>query len=331
MSVATMAPAINTGADNFQPSADEKKALAAKLRDQTCACRVHHEKLGVRKSLTREQVGKAAASFSADGKALSAAKKLIDTTDPTYRSVANVRSRANAYWKASTVPYPEPGTRLLRRQNVAAFEAKMQEFSAELHEAAEALQAKYAELRERAKEQLGDLFDETDYPERVDTEFALDWDYPSIEPPAYLKNLHPQLYEQECERIRARFEEAVRLTEQAFATKFHELIAHLAERLSGGVDGKPKVFRDSAVENLKAFFGEFKNLDLGSSGELQKLVDQAQKVVEGVNPDDLRSVGDTRNKVADELAKVAAAVDGLMIEKPNRAITFEDEAGSEAA
>jgi hypothetical protein len=201
----------------------------------------------------------------------------------------------------------------------------MSSFAQELDEAATALQEAYAELRKKAQEDLGDLFNDDDYPARIDQQFALDWDYPSIDPPAHLKELHPQLYEQECERIRGRFEEAVRLTEDALASKFAELVAHLAERLQGTVDGKPKVFRDTAVENLTGFFEEFRNLDVGSNGNLQALVDQAQKVVKGVTPDDLRGDATARAKIADGLAGIQKALDGLMIAKPKRAISLEEE------
>ena len=63
----------------------------------------------------------------------------------------------------------------------------------------------------------------------------------------------------------ARFEEAVRLAEQAFTEEFARLVAHLTERLSGvGEDGKPKVFRDSAVDNLAEFFDRFRALNVRS-------------------------------------------------------------------
>ena len=63
--------------------------------------------------------------------------------------------------------------------------------------------------------------------------------------------LCPQLYEQERARVAARFEEAVRLAEQAFLDEFARLVAHLTERITGADDdGTAKVFRDSAVDNL---------------------------------------------------------------------------------
>jgi hypothetical protein len=309
----------------LQSSPQERRDYASKLRNETLACRVHHQKLGVRKALSRDQLRQAADQFAADTDAISAAKKLLDTADPAFRNITRIRQRATQLWKSITAPYPEPGVRLIRKDTVGLFVDQMEKLKAELAEAAKALQEKYDELKERAQRNLGALFNPSDYPERIDVEFELDWDFPSIEPPAYLKQLHPQLYEQEVERIRGRFEEAVRLTEQALTTKLHELVAHLADRLQGGVDGKPKVFRDTAVANLKEFFEQFRNLDLGSNVELNHLVDQAKQVVEGVSPDDLRSSTDLRSKVADQLAAISKDLGGLMIERPKRAISLEDD------
>jgi hypothetical protein len=114
--------------------------------------------------------------------------------------------------------------------------------------------------------------------------FDIAWDYPSVEPPNYLQQLSPELYRQECQRVTARFDEAVRLAEQAFLDELSKLVAHLTERLSGDEDGKPKVFRDSAVANLTEFFERFRHLNVGSNEQLDQLVSQAQQTVRGVVP-----------------------------------------------
>ena len=303
----------------------ERKDFAAELRKQTAACRVHHEKFGVRKALSPEQVAQAAVAFDADGKSLSAAKRLIDTKDPAVRAVSNVRSRAGSYWKACTTPYPEPGVRLIRRGSIDAFNTKMTEFRTELIAAAKGLQERYAELRERAREKLGDLFDPGDYPPRIDVLFALEWDIVSIDPPAYLKELHPALYEQEQQKIRGRFEEALRLTEEAMASQLAELVNRLVEQLNGTVDGKPKVIRSTSVANLVEFFDAFKAIDLGSNAELQALVRRAQDAVKGVGVGDLRDNEQTRASVGTALAGVRDTLDALMVNRPKRAISLEDE------
>jgi hypothetical protein len=320
-----MSTATTTAPQLFAPSAADKKDFANELRKQTVACRLSHSKLGVRKALTRDQLRLAAEQFDADGKSLSASKRLIDTRDPAYRAVINLRSRATDYWRSFTVPYPEPGIRLIRRGSIDTFDKRMAEFRRELREAAEKLQAKYDELRDRAREQLGTLFNEDDYPSRIDIEFDLHWDFPSVDPPEYLKNLNPELYERQCDLARARIEQAVQMTEEAFVGQFHKLVTHLVERLRGDVDGKPKVFRDSAIENLTVFFEQFRALDVGSNAKLQSLVDMAQQAVKGVSPEDLRANQIARQQVGEQLAQIQQAMDELMVAKPKRAINLQDE------
>jgi len=48
----------------------------------------------------------------------------------------------------------------------------------------------------------------------------------------------------------------------------HSVGPGLAERLTGLHDGQPKVFRDSADENLREFFERFRRLNIRSSPEL---------------------------------------------------------------
>ena len=71
--------------------------------------------MGVRKTLTPEQKNQAAESFGAEGDSLSACKKLLDTKHAAYKEVTAVRGRVGAYWKGLTLPYPEPGIRLIRQ------------------------------------------------------------------------------------------------------------------------------------------------------------------------------------------------------------------------
>ena len=97
-------------------------------------------------------------------------------------------------------------------------------------------------------------------------------------------------------------------------------MSHLTERLSGNDDGKPKVFRDSAVENLGEFFQRFRSLNIGTSEQLDQLVEQAQRAVRGVQPQQLRDSGSLRQLVATQLSGVQATLDGLLVERPRRNI-----------
>jgi hypothetical protein len=274
----------------------------------------------MRKTLTTEQKALAADAFGAEGGSLSAGKKLLDTKHPAFKAVTAVKNRILSYWKSMSLPYPEPGIRLIRQDKIDGFDAQMNDFRAELAEAVLRLDEHYAELTSAAREQLGSLYDPRDYPDSLRGMFEVSWDFPSIEPPDYLQQLNPDLFRQECERVAARFDEAVRLAEQAFTEELHQLVAHLTERLTGQTDGKRKVFRDSVVGNLAEFFDRFRSLNVRSNEQLDAVVSQCQQIVQGVEPQELRDNCGLRQQIATQLSGVQSVLDGLLVDRPRRRI-----------
>jgi hypothetical protein len=295
-------------------------SAADRLRARFAAARVSFTWLGVRKTLSPDQRTQAAEPFGAEGQFLSAGKKLLDTRHPSYKAVTGVRSQIQSYWKGMSLPYPEPGIRLLRQDDIEPFSDRMREFRHELEAAVAELDSQYDALRLAAQERLGSLYDPADYPPSLHGLFAVDWDFPSVEPPEYLLRLSPQLYEQEKSRITARFEEAVRLSEQAFTAELAKLVDHVVERLGAGVDGNKKVFRDSAIGNLTEFFQRFKNLSVGGNAELDRLVETARRAVQDVDPQAVRDNDGLRQHVATQLSAVAATLDQLLVDQPRRRI-----------
>jgi len=284
------------------------------------AARLSFTWLGVSKSLTPAQKSQAADSFGAEAKFLLAGKKLLDTSHPAFKAVTAIRGRMIAYWKAVSLPYPEPGVRLIPQQAVTEFDQHVVALRRELDDAVTILDRHYDELRSAARRRLGDLFNAGDYPPSLIGLFAIEHDYPGIEPPDYLRQLNPELYEQECRRVQSRFDEAVQLAEQAFLDELSRLVEHITERLSGQDDGKPRVFRDSAVTNLTEFFERFRTLNVRSSEQLDELVARAQQVIGGVEPQQLRDSESLRSRVVNQLASVQSSLDGLLVDRPRRNI-----------
>lgn len=303
-----------------EPPTDLTEEATRRLRTETTAVRLSVSWPGVQKSLTPGQKAEAAEAFGAEGQVLSAGKKLLDIKHPAFKAVTAVRTKAVGYWRAETLPFPEPGLRLIRRDRIDEFQERMQDGIGELEAAVEYLDQHYDELRQAAERRLGRLFNPADYPASLAGAFQISWEFPSVEPPNYLQRLHPALYDQECQRVQARFDEAIRLAEHAFLEELHKLIAHLTERLAGHEDGQPKVFRDSAVDNLTAFFDRFAQLNVGSSAELDQLVGQARQIVQGVPPQSLRDNTRLRQQVTGDLAQVQERLDDFLMDRPRRNI-----------
>ena len=302
------------------PVVHASTTVSERLRDTTAAVRLSFNWPGVRKALSAEQKSRAAEAFDADGSSIAATKRLIDTSHPAFKAVTAVKSQATGYWKGMTLPFPEAGVRLIRQDRVEEFDSRMTELRGELDEAVVALERHYGELRAAAARRLGTLFDERDYPPTLTGLFQIDWDFPSVDPPNYLLELNSELYEQESRRVAARFDEAVQLAEEAFTSELAALVSHLADRLSGTEDGQPKIFRDSAVRNLTEFFERFRELNIRSSEQLDETVEEARRVVHGIEPGQLRENHDLRQTVARELTAVQNVLDDLLVDRPRRRI-----------
>jgi hypothetical protein len=402
--------------------------LTTKLQAETAATKVSTKKFGVRRALPKEKTQQAALTFGASVDSLRATKRLIDPSSAPYLAVSAVFYQINQFWKNSTIPYPESGIRLLRRDRIDEFNSRMVVYRAELDQATAALQEAYEGIRNQAEADLGSLFDEADYPTNIAEEFSVDWEFPSVKPPNFLKQLNPELYAQQEARLAAKFDEAIAMTERAFSNEFSGLVEHLFDRLQpqsvevwvyqngpstaeleaqaeaielelpsadgstaaftsdvealnnrlsevnrraalsragaievrdGDVSAIPekgrrttfkfddkeaaaawltecgcrferttmehKTFRDSAVGGLRDFFDRFGQLNIGSNAALDQLVQEAKALVGGVDPTKLRSDEDTRLHISNGLRDLKDRMETMLIDRPTRAITFDDE------
>lgn len=288
------------------------------LRSTMAAVRVSLKWFGTRKSVSNTQKTEAARPFNAEGKFLSVGKKLIDTTHPAWKTVTGVRGTLLGYWRDRSLPFPEDGIRLIKRQEIDTFSETMRVYQNDLDEATWRLNEHYDELKSSARQRLGRLYQESDYPPTLIGMFEVAWDYPNVEPPNYLMDYNPRLFREESQRVRSRFTEAVQLAEEAFTSELSKLVTHLVEKLSGDIDGKPKIFRDTAVTNLADFFERFRRLSIGSNEELEQVVHQARMIVGGIPAQELRDSATLRQQINHQLTDVQSTLDRLMIDRPRR-------------
>src|SRR3954447_6068942 len=107
----TLIDRIETRATN-----DNLSTPAQRLRTTMAACRVRYTWFGVQKALTPEQRAQAAEAFDADGAVLSAGKRLVDTRHTAFRAVTAVRTKITESWRGLSLPFPEPGIRLIKQE-----------------------------------------------------------------------------------------------------------------------------------------------------------------------------------------------------------------------
>lgn len=293
---------------------------AQKLQARSLAVRVGFHWLGTKKTLSSTQIAKAAETFDADRHYLSATHKLFDVRHPAFKKVTTVKGDIVAYWRSQTLPYVEDGIRLMLKSKVEDFNTAMTEYRGQLKAAVQDLDDHFHELQDEARNRLGQLYHPDNYPDSVLGTIDVEWSFPSVEPPDYLMQIQPALYEQEKQRVAARFEEAVSLAEAAFVKELQDLVQNLQERLKPGEDGKKKIFRDSTVGNFKDFFAKFKQLNVSDNQALDAVVQDAEALLDGVEPGDLRNLPTLRNEVTAGLAQIGDQLSALITTAPRRKI-----------
>ena len=84
--------------------------------------------------------------------------------------------------------------------------------------------------------------------------------------------------------------------------------------------GEKKVFRDSAVTNLTDFFRRFRSLNVRSNADLDRLVEVAQRAVQGAQPQNIRDSESLRQHIGTQLSSVQSVLDGMLVDQPRRRI-----------
>lgn len=308
---------------------EDNQDFGAKLQDVTCAVRMKTRRFGISKTLTESQRRQAADTFDAKGRALSASKKLIDPKHPKIKAISTILSRAKSYWVSVTSPFPDDGVRLLKmgyqsqEEALEAFNLQVNLFRSELAKAVADANEELAAIKQRAMEDLGELYNSGDYPDSLSSYYDIEVEFPAIKPDERLKQISPALYEQEQQRIAAKFEVAVQLAEQELMEQLKGIVDQMVNKLAGVDDGSSKRFHETTISNVLTFFERFKSLNIGSNEELDKLVHEAVDVVNGVTPAKIKKDAGLREHIREKFNNISGLLDPMMSDKPKRKFRSE--------
>lgn len=93
----------------------------------------------------------------------------------TLNPVKAVAGRARNLLERYALPFPIKGLTLVPRQMIVKINQGLEELRVEYAVAVEEFLLNYGEARREARVYLGDLFDETDYPESIADKFRFEW------------------------------------------------------------------------------------------------------------------------------------------------------------
>ncbi len=266
------------------------------------------------------------AETQADKTMLGVTKRLLEA--PEVKAISAIDGDLKRWLSTRCVPFPlQRAVYLVPVPLLSAVQAQIEDVVRRRAAAVDALAEAMPRLRSEAKLRLIDLYDESQYPTGDDlrAKYDLRHAYVSFDVPGMLKDLDQSLFGREKEKAQERWKEASEEIRYAMREAFAELVGRLSERLTDGLDGKRKVFRDSAIGNLQEFIDSFAGRNLTDDAELAQAVDDARRIVAGTDPKQLRKSDTVRARVGAEMAKVTAALDTMITARPSRRISMEEE------
>lgn len=249
---------------------------------------------------------------------LKGAKVLIDPD--SLSPVRSVLSKARTYLAKSALPFPINGLTLVPKEIISGIDETLCQMKLEFEREVEKFIESYESEREKARESLGHLFNEADYPIDLRSKFRFDWRFITMDVPGKSGILSPELYQREKEKFQTLMDETRELATVALREEFAGIVKHMVVRLSGEQDGKPKKFKNSMMEKMGEFLNTFGDRNLFDDEKLAALVDQARDVVSGISTEELRQDENLRRYIADEINQLRVAVDGALEDLPRRKI-----------
>lgn len=274
----------------------------------------------------RRKVATSAVQTDADRSMLHVSKDLLDSEE--YKAISKIDGEARRYVADMALPFPfRPGFYLLPYDLLERVDAKLSEYSQRRTDAVNCFVLAYPQRQREAAERLGPLYDPTDYPPAADIAkaFSLSWSYLAFDVPGQIASINRDLWERQQTEMASMWREAAEECRAVLRAKFAELVSRAAERLTTTPGEKPKIFRDSLLENLDEFIETFQPRNITDDAALQQLVSQARDLTRGITPDRLRDSAFTRAKVAEGFERINKTISEMITDAPRRLIKFDDE------
>jgi translation elongation factor EF-G len=220
-----------------------------------------------------------------------------------------------------SIDYPsEPSIRLIRRELVEEFRAQMDTIRAELEDAVQELNTHFDEIIEEMRVRRGDAFNISDYPPTLLNSFSISYDFPSVECASEIRTLNPQLWLDECSRIRENLDSALYRAEEEYRSSIVSMIEGLTERLTPNPDGSKKKFRSTSVTNISDFIETFRATSIGSTTQMQELVSRFEAIVGDTSADTLRKSQETAGRLVSALNSLKEEVTRVQSEEELRSL-----------
>lgn len=276
-----------------------EKAMLTKLSICQWSAR-KHDKGATKEVISNHNASEGSGKFS---------KVLIEKS--AIKSIQTAANSARTFHYHNTLPWDDSGFRILPSKNFTKYSDGMRGLKSDFDRAVTDFLCDYPWFRENAKNQLGSLFNPSDYPD--DSKIASKFSFENeINPLPDSRDFRVSLQSNEVDRIKQNIENKVNNNVNAAINdlwnRLYDAVNHMAVKLSD----KDAIFRNSLINNLCDLCDLLPALNITDDPKLEEMRREIESRLCTFEPDQLRDNDIERKKAATEADSIAQLMAGYM-------------------
>lgn len=190
-----------------------------------------------------------------------------------------------------------------------------------------------------AKDKLGDLFSEGDYPVTADMldrdptladliwrAFDARWQFFSFQTPQALRRFDENLFLAEAEKAAEEWKEFRGQVSSMLRQEMTKLVDDMVSKVSGTTkSGRKQTIRESFLPQLNEWLELVNDRNIHNDQSIRQLSEQMKNLLQGVDDKSLRTNQDVRNRLAEGFSQIREQLTENLENAPIRAFSFDDE------
>ena len=203
-------------------------------------------------------------------------------------------SNARGWHNSQTLAWSDNGLRLLPVSNFVAYKKQLGVLESNYNALVDKFIEAYPNLVSAAAFQLGNLFDRTEYPDadKIKTKFSFAYTFMPVPTSGDFRvDINEEAKNEIMQSCSNAYEQRLANAMQEAWNRLHECLSRMSERLEVEVvDGehKPKIFRDSLVENANEMVGLLSHFNLTNDERLEDARRMLEYRMKNLDADSLR-------------------------------------------
>jgi len=232
--------------------------------------------------------------------------------DTINKYAANIR----AWHISQTLPWSDNGSRLLPVSNFISYKENLSKLEENFNALVQKFLIAYPNLVSAAAFQLGDLFNREEYPDadKIASKFKLNVSFFPVPTAGDFRiSTHQEAMTEAIESCQKAYEQRLNNAMGEAWHRLHECLTRMSDRLTidlvdseeddGGTGRKfkPRVFRDSLIENAVELTGLLKHFNLTNDADMERARTMLEESIYGIDADDLRENDSQREEIKNKV------------------------------